>query len=32
MVKVEGEQVILSKYPETAGLSTTNIIEGDDRK
>jgi len=31
MVEVEGDQVILSTYPETAGLSTTNIVEGDER-
>jgi len=26
MVEVEGDQFILSTYPETAGLSTTNIV------
>jgi len=31
MVEVEGDQVILSTFPETAGFSTTNIVEGDER-
>ena len=30
MVEVEGDQVMLSTYPETAGLSTTNIVEDDE--
>ena len=31
MVEVEGDQFILSMYPETAGLSTMNIVESDER-
>jgi len=31
MVEVEGDQVILSTNPETAGLSTTNIVEDNKR-
>jgi len=31
MVEVEGDQVILSTYPETADLSTMNIVEGNER-
>jgi len=31
MVEVEGDQVILSTFPETADFSTTNIVEGDER-